>query len=102
MFKNPALDRRVAIPVHHGEEMASRPELETFCHDAFRALPSHVCHHLQTPRTAARPSSFRSVPSGLPMTMVKTQKNAAVHANSRMAMLKNGESIRTRIDMPTA
>jgi hypothetical protein len=36
------------------------------------------------------------------MTMAKTQKNAAVHANSRIAMLKKGDSVNTRIDMPTA
>ena len=74
----------------------------SLCYDGFRALPSHVCHHLQTPRTAARPSSLRSVPSGLPMTMAKTQKNAAVHANSKIAMLKKGDSVNTKIDMPTA
>jgi hypothetical protein len=33
--------------------------------------------------------------------MVKTQKKAAVHASKRMAMLKNGESNRTPMDMPT-
>lgn len=67
----------------------------------FRAFASHVRHHLQTPRTAARPSSLRSVPSGLPMTMEKIQKKAAVQAKRRMAMLRNGERIRMHIEAPT-
>lgn len=67
-----------------------------------RALQSHVRHHLQTPRTAARPSSLRSVPSGFPRTMAKTQKNAAVQANRRMTMPNNGDRRRTAIDLPTA
>lgn len=71
-----------------------------FGHD-FRALPSQVRHHLQTPRTAVRPSSLRSVPSGLPMTTEKTQKEAAVQAKRRIAMLRNGERIRTPIEVPT-
>lgn len=70
-------------------------------HDGFRALANQVLHHLQTPMTAARPSSLRSVPSGFPIIMVKTQKKAAVHASKRIAMLKNGESNRTPMDMPT-
>lgn len=68
-------------------------------HD-FRAFPSQVCHHLQTPRTAARPSSLRSVPSGFPMTIAKTQKKAAVQAKRRMAILRKGEIRRTTIDAP--
>lgn len=70
-------------------------------HYNLRALQSHVRHHLQTPRTAARPSSLRSVPSGFPRTMANTQKNAAVHANRRIAMPKNGDRTRTAIDVPT-
>lgn len=68
----------------------------------FRALQSHDRHHLQTPRTAVRPSSFRSVPSGLPKTIEKTQKKAAVHAKSRITMLSSGDSTRTNIEEVTA
>lgn len=88
------LGREIVFP------MAGPCGTRDFCYDNFLALHSHVCHHLQTPRTAARPSSLRSVPSGLPMTMVNTQKNAAVHANSNMAILKKGDSVSTRMDMP--
>lgn len=69
-------------------------------HDDFRAFANHVCHHLQTPKTAARPSSLRSVPSGLPITTAKTQKKAAVQAKRRMAILRKGEKRSTAIDAP--
>lgn len=71
------------------------------CYDKCRDLHSHVRHHLHTPRTAARPSSLRSVPSGFPITMAKTQNAAATQAKSIMARLKKGEIMRTIIDMPT-
>jgi hypothetical protein len=35
------------------------------------------------------------------MTMEKTQKKAAVQAKRRMAMLRNGERIRTPVEAPT-
>lgn len=66
-----------------------------------RALRSQVCHHRQTPSTAARPSSFRSVPSGLPRTIAKIQKKAAVHARRRKAMERRDDSRRTAIRPPT-
>ena len=65
-----------------------------------RARRSHVCHHRLTPSTAARPSSFRSVPSGLPRTIAKIQKKAAVQARRRKAMERRDDSRRTAIRPP--
>jgi hypothetical protein len=70
-------------------------------HYDLRALQSHVRHHLQTPRTAVRPSSLRSVPSGLPRIMEKTQKNAAIHARRTIAILKKGDRTKTTIEVAT-
>jgi hypothetical protein len=93
------------IPVRgrfsHSSEVEKEEEEMARGYDEFRALASQALHHLQTPMTAARPSSLRSVPSGFPIIMVKTQKKAAVQASKRMAILKNGESSRTTMDMPT-
>lgn len=63
----------------------------------FLALASHLRHQLPTPRTAARPSSLRSVPSGFPTIMANTQKKAAVHTASSKPRPRNGERRCTKI-----
>lgn len=79
-------------------EKGNKDNLQTgYSRGSFRALRSHICHHRQTPSTAARPSSLRSVPSGLPSTMAKIQKKAAVHTRRRNAMERSDESKRTAI-----
>jgi len=72
-----------------------------FQRDFLRALPNHICHHRQTPRTAARPSSLRSVPSGLPSTMANTQKDAAIHTVRSSTRDKSDDSRSTVIKPPT-
>jgi hypothetical protein len=42
------------------------------------------------------------VPSGLPRTIEKIQKNAAVHAKRRITILNNGDRTRTKIEAITA
>ena len=44
------------------------------------AESKYLSHQFLTARTVALPSSLRSVPSGFPMIMAKTQKDADTHA----------------------
>jgi hypothetical protein len=60
-------------------------------------LASHFCHQTLTPRTAARPSSLRSVPSGFPRITANTQNKAAVHTASSRHSVTKGERARTMV-----